>query len=245
MQLAHMTDLHLRYHLPEDQERRPWTDSDVQSLRSGLAALSAEEIELIVFTGDLVDVPKDPNLAATDAVEADYELLKQILDASGLQYVALPGNHDGEEAMWNVLGKGPDVFDMGGFRFVRFCDHEHEHNVPRRISHERERFEHVLSDITSPPQVHLQHFVLAPSIDADYPYNYANADDLVQQIVDSGRVRLCLSGHYHPGTEPLTEGETTFITAPAASRPPHPWLLYDLERQPPPPSRQALLAAST
>jgi len=242
MQLAHITDLHLRYHLPGDEQRAAWSDAQVRALRAGLAALAGENIELLAVTGDLVDVPHHASRAASDKIEADYRLIQELIEATHLPVVAVPGNHDAEAAMWQVVGKGPDVFDKGGFRFVRFCDHEHEGHVPHRLGQQRERFEHVLSDVTSPPQVHLQHFVIAPPItESDYPYNYGDADELARAIVESCRVRLCLSGHYHPGIEPLTHAGSSFITAPAASKPPHPWLLYDLNEHYPGCERRTLI----
>jgi hypothetical protein len=228
MQLAQLTDLHFRYHLPVDDERAPWCDATVEALRDGLKTLRGQSIDWLVLTGDLVDVPKDAALAPAGSVDADYKLLKSMIDDIGLPYVVLPGNHDADGPMWSVFERGEDVFDAGGFRFARFCDHEDAAHVPHRSKADRARFEQLLSTHGSPPQVHLQHFVIAPPLDAGYPYNYADASALAEAMTGAGCVSLCLSGHYHPGVAPFAAGGTTFSVAPAASKPPYPWRLYEL-----------------
>jgi hypothetical protein len=104
--------------------------------------------------------------------------------------------------------------------------------VPHRQGRERERFEQVLADPTSPPQIHLQHYLIWPPYRDGYPYAYADAEVLAEEIVGQrlgvGNVRLVLSGHYHEGVPPLRRGDTWFAAAPAFCEHPYSFWVYDL-----------------
>src|SRR5690606_11169838 len=109
-----------------------------------LKTVVSQQVDLLVVTGDLLDVPQwlykpIPGFERDDveywsvAVAADYRLVKRLLDDSNIPYLVLPGNHDWDEIMWRVFDHGDHVRQITGRRVVRCCDHELEHNVPRRF----------------------------------------------------------------------------------------------------------------
>ncbi|MET8867557.1 HAD-IIIA family hydrolase [Nonomuraea sp. NPDC004580] len=239
MRIAHITDIHLRSHIPGHSAlpvRRSRTAPDL--LAAALADARRRGAELIVITGDLVDVPgylfdheRDPaaDRLLWQRVRADYRLVRRMLDECGIEWIAVPGNHDSYRVHAEELGAGPFVRDVGGLRFVSFWDRESTGNVPRRTLIERERFDSSLLDPGPRPQVHLQHFVITPRLDDGYPHTYAEGEELRRRISESGRVVLSLSGHYHPGAEPDTIEATTFSVTPALVEHPHPYRIFDVE----------------
>jgi D-glycero-D-manno-heptose 1,7-bisphosphate phosphatase len=113
---------------------------------------------------------------------------------------------------------------------VRFFDREGDGHVPRRLDRERRQLEGMLADASDFLQIHLQHYVINPTLEGQgYPYNYLEAEHLRTALVASRKVRLALSGHYHPGTDLLCEEGCYFCTAPAFTLAPHPMTIYHLE----------------
>lgn len=239
MRIAHLTDLHWRQALPGSSQivaRRSRRMPEV--LAAALADARARGAEFLALTGDLLDVPSyllrgddyydyQADLWERDA-EADCRAVKEMLDGTGLPYQVLPGNHDWERPFWRVFPREPHVLEQGGFRFVRFCDREHEAHLPRRFDRERVLFLSQLADSNSPLQVHLQHYVITPALNEGYPHTYLEGEELRTKTVASGRVRLSLSGHYHPGTELMAHGACAFTAGPALAEFPHRYRLYDL-----------------
>lgn len=247
MRLAQITDLHARHHLPgssanTDRESR-WM---LELLPKAIQRCRAEGAELLLLTGDLLDVPLwlyepmrgfelDEPAWWKGAAIADYREIKGILDASGLPYLVLPGNHDVAPWMWEVFDPEADAHEAGGLRVVRFVDYEHACHVPRRYHPTRHRWLAELESLKDPaalPQVHAQHYVITPELNDRYPHTYEDAADLLRRNADAGRVRLSLSGHYHPGTELLYEGGVAYATCPAFCEPPFPFRLFDVPPDP-------------
>jgi histidinol-phosphate phosphatase family protein len=238
MRLAHLADLHLRLRQPgtsRSASRRSRVVATV--LPQALAQVQAAGADLIVVTGDVLDVPDyllghhagydfGRELWEADA-EADYRWLRAQLDATGLPYHVLPGNHDWCDPFQRVFGDQPRVFELGGYRYVAFWDREGDGHVPRRLDRERALLEQVLRE--PGPQVHLQHYLLHPPLDAGWPYNYLECEHLRAQVAGSGKVVLALAGHYHQGTDLLAWGGTQFAAAPAFTVCPHGWRLLALD----------------
>ncbi|HWL53048.1 MAG TPA: HAD-IIIA family hydrolase [Chthoniobacteraceae bacterium] len=242
LRLAHLSDLHFRQALPGTSavgRRR----SRSNAFAEALSRLDRNGIDLIAVTGDLLDaplcvvdgiphpftLPEGPG-PWLEAIRADYRQLRQQLEATGIPFIVLPGNHDHPALFAEVFGDlEPEQFH-GGFRVVSFIDFEQEGHAPRRLTPSRDRFHAVLHDDDPTPQIHLQHYLLAPAPTGSYPYHYPEHLFLQQQIERSGRVTLCLSGHYHPGTPltPLGSGNTFCTVAPALGEAPHSWRVYEI-----------------
>ncbi|MGZ0148680.1 metallophosphoesterase family protein [Kribbella sp. WER1] len=238
MRIAQLTDLHVRAHLPGTSVLGRRRSREALGLTSkALDDARRRGAEVVVVTGDLVDVPSflltGERYDAFDrdrwlsAAAADYRLLRDLLDGSGLPYIVVPGNHDSYPMTGSVFGTGPLVREIGELRFVSFWDREDHANIPHRRRAERALFDDLLTS-TGPDQVHLQHFVVTPELNDDWPHTYQDGRELRGRIVESGRVRLSLSGHYHPGTDLIHDGGSTFATGSALAEAPHCYRLYDV-----------------
>ncbi|MEZ4617508.1 MAG: HAD-IIIA family hydrolase [Caldilineaceae bacterium] len=274
--VGQITDLHARWAIHGSAghvDRRSRAVFDL--LAQAIAQFKAHKIDLLVVTGDLVDVPTwilepsdyyhMPIEPWLPLIEADYRRIKAMLDESGLPYVVLPGNHDYEPVMWQVFDRSTNILDIQcadprrqagqstsinhdvpnaqcdepilnasecrdhSYRVVRFCDREWEDHIPRRFDRERTLWRTMLHDETSPPQIHLQHYVITPTVDDSYPHNYLEAEELYNKTVDSGRVVLSLAGHYHHGSDLLHTANTYFAVGPAFCVFPHSVRIYSVE----------------
>lgn len=240
MRIVQVTDLHLRHFQPGSAAIPRRRSREMKKLfPQALAEIAQGNPDLLVVTGDLLDAPAwlyqpVPGFSGDDesywesAIEKDYQLLKRMLDETGLRYVVLPGNHDYEAIFWKVFDPEPSAFEHRGFQIIRFCDHEHTGNYPRRFYPQRELFEQSLSYPDSKPQIHLQHYVLHPELNSGYPHSYKEAKSLVGAIVDSGKVRLSLSGHYHEGTDLHLVKGTYFSVGKAFCNHPFSWRVYEV-----------------
>lgn len=240
MKIAHITDLHLRGCQPGTAiigKRRSYEMTTL--FPKALEKIKEQNPDFLAVTGDLLDAPTwmmfpiqgftaDVPKFWLDAAEEDYRQIKAWLDSTGIPYMVMPGNHDLPEAMWKVFDPKANSLEVGGVLFARFCDYEHDGHRPRRFYPERDRWEQLLQQ-EGRPQVHLQHYVITPTLNAGYPHTYEEGEELVRRMSASGQVYLSLSGHYHRGTVLMEYGTTTFATAPAFCEAPHPWRIYDLD----------------
>lgn len=239
MRIAHLTDLHLRHHVPGHATptvRRSRQAPDL--LVRALADARRRDVDAVMITGDLVDVPsylfdrERPDQVGDDrlwhTVREDYRLVRRLLDESGLPWISVPGRRDSHRLHTEELGSAPFVRDLGELRFVCFPDRVSDGAVPRRILTERLRFDSAMIDPGPRPQVHLQPFLIDAEIGEGRPDVYQEADFLRQRIVDSGRVALTLSGGDNSGQEPTTHGRTTFGVGSALTTRPHPYRIFDV-----------------
>ena len=239
--IGHLTDLHARQALHGSSAVLARRSRDVFDLLPGaIDILKTQGVNFLAITGDLIDVPtfilapndyyQVPLADWLSLAEADYERIKEILDASALPYTVLPGNHDYEPILWQVFEKSPLYFAVEpGYRLVRFFDREWAGHIPRRFDRERKLWERMLSDEKSPPQIHLQHYVVTPELNEGYPHTYFEGENLKERIAASGRVILSLSGHYHRGTDLISADGSYFAVGPAFCEFPHPFRIYEVE----------------
>jgi hypothetical protein len=232
MRIAQITDLHLRHHLPGTAHiprRKSRLMPDL--LRRAVERLRAERPDVVILSGDLLDYPldrmEDPETLPLG--RADLVLVRDILEGLDCPRLVLPGNHDPEPLVAEVFAS-PLEIDVAGHRVLTFVDREGPGNVPGRTGESLSRFHRVLDDGESPPQVHVQHYLIWPVPgEQDWPYVYGEAEALREAIVGSGRVCLVLSGHYHPGITPRRLGDTWFATPPSFAEAPHALWVYDLD----------------
>lgn len=237
LRLAHITDLHLRHHQPGSSRLNARRSRRMaEALAAALSDLKARGVDAVVLTGDLLDVPgyylrgeeayDYQRPAWTAEIELDYALIRTRLETSGIPFLALPGNHDAWGAFHRAFPE--DELLVQGHRLIRFCDREHQAPLrPQRVGEQRHAFLAALAD-PSLPQIHCQHYVIAPELNAGYPHTYWDHEDIVRRLSAVAHVPLAISGHYHRGTELLRLGRTAIATGPAFAEYPHPYRIFEL-----------------
>ena len=194
-------------------------------------AIRAASPDLLAVTGDLVDYPlyglSDPDLMVLG--ERDLQLVREILAPIDCPVAWLPGNHDHPDLFRRVFPDAGADIDTRGHRVLVFQDAEVEGHAPQRMGCQRERFLAALADSDPRPQIHLQHYLIAPEHNLGYPHAYREAASLRAALVADRRVRLVLSGHYHPGEPLFREAAVWFAVAPAFCEPPHRYRLFEVE----------------
>ncbi len=233
LRIAHISDLHLRRALPgvasvSRRLSRRVPDLLVEAVRR----IGEVEPDLVAVTGDLVDYPlydlREGRFA--DAGERDLALVREAFAPLRCPIAWLYGNHDHPGLFRRVFGSQPVDFDVKGWRILVFNDDEVDCHAPQRMGQERERFLATLADGDPRPQVHLQHYLIAPDRSDGYPHNYREAESLERALAGDGRVRLVLSGHYHGGEALFRRGLAHFAVAPAFAEPPHPYRIFELSQ---------------
>jgi len=161
-----------------------------------------------VVLGDLLD-----DGAAPDAQDRLVEL-RSILDKLSSPYVAIPGNHDGDpEDFYRVFDRPDEMVDHCGVRFLPFIDPEEPGFNASRSLRDIERFRRARSGHPG-PIVALQHVCLVPRGQVDVPYNYTNAEGIIEAMNATG-VALSISGHHHAGAPMVRDETTAYVTAPS------------------------------
>jgi D-glycero-D-manno-heptose 1,7-bisphosphate phosphatase len=240
MKLAHITDLHIRRNTPGLAPNSPVRFREaLNQFVLALETIKAEGADRIILTGDIVDVPRcvlEPtdyymDLSSTflPLIEKDYRMVRDALEATGIPYTIIPGNHDHYPTFFSVFPEAGKTVDQGGYRFISYCDREWKNNIPHRHDRERKRMVAELADPDSPPQIHIQHFLPYPELNEGYPFNYHDAENIIKLYAESGKVALSLSGHYHPGTELLEKDGVTYTTGEGFCEAPFPFRIYTID----------------
>lgn len=244
LKLAHLTDLHLRHHLPGNAcigKRR--SIRGLNRFYEALKQIRRDQVDVLVLTGDLVDVPMflvegmprgfsqphNPRDWSSLALK-DYQEIRSALQESGIPWIALPGNHDHWE-LFNKVFPAVSPLTVKGHRLVAFYDYEGFDNTPRRLGESQTLFREVLTDRDPAPQIHLQHYLLHSLSTQGYPMTYQEAEYLRSKIASSGKVRLCLSGHHHAGNTGIQENGVLYHTTPAFCEAPFAWRTFELDDQ--------------
>jgi predicted MPP superfamily phosphohydrolase len=231
MKIAHISDFHLRHHLPGSSSLAKRQSRDMPDLISeAVNRIADQNPDLVAVTGDLIDHPfegmDDPkNIRAG---EKDLHLVRDLFSPLTCPVAFLFGNHDRPASFQKIYGDLPNDFTVTGHRILLFFDHEGPDHFPERTGDQLKRFQTALSDPHSNPQIHLQHYMIVPTRNEGYPHTYRNAGILKNALQKKDRVRLVLNGHYHAGEPLAREGHTYFSTARAFCEPPHPFRIYTL-----------------
>ncbi len=239
LRILHLTDLHLRRSLPGTADRSERLSRDMPDIICRLSdRLDEWSPDVIALTGDLLDVPdevvdgrlaeENPEANATAISDAgeDYRWMRDWLDGTGRASVVIPGNHDHRGAFLTAFDSVSPELSVGGWQFIGFDDDLDDRRTPERPKTELSRFSDVVG--RTEPQVHLQHYTLKPRLHRRTPYSYKPDAALVDDLENSGHVRLVLSGHYHPGAYARSPGGVVYSTAPAFCESPFRFRLVDL-----------------
>lgn len=196
-----------------------------------LDQINALSPDVLVISGDLLDYPfegmNDPVLQSAGL--ADLARIAESLAPLTMPKLIIPGNHDHPDLVEHVFPAGDGELALQGYRILAFRDHEGPNHVPQRVGQERRRFADALADPHSPPQIHVQHYVVWPERNADYPHTYGQGAAMREALIASGNVRLVLSGHYHLGVPLFADKGVYFSTVPCFAEAPHAFAIYDLD----------------
>ncbi len=207
--VAVISDVHFTRERDEETAptRQGWRGKE---LLTDAVHMVNEEInpDIVLVLGDLVD---------DGETEAGPPLLRELRPAVDLieaPMLVLPGNHDpAPEEFYRVFEPLPEWMDADGVRFVPFVDPEApEFNAWRppeslaRLVEAREEFDG--------PIVSVQHVPLFRPGACDCPYNYTNAEEILETMQAYGAV-CAISGHYHRGIAVADAGGFVSISNPA------------------------------
>ena len=232
MKIAHISDLHMRYHL-YGSAAIPTRLSRLMPERFAQAVeqIAAEAPDLLVLSGDLLDYPIEDMESANPMTPAlglgDLRLIAEILEGVSCPLALVHGNHDNRQLVQQVFATASNDQVVAGHRVLCFWDEEDDDNVPQRIGAERARFNAALTDATL-PQIHVQHYVVWPECNEGYPHTYGDGAQLRRQIGQSGAVKLVLSGHYHVGVPLFAEDGVYFCTVRGFTEAPHYYNVYEI-----------------
>lgn len=176
-------------------------------------ALRSGRPDAVVLVGDIVDRGTAPG--AMD----DLRRVRDALAAFNLPVIAVPGNHDDHPGeVERIFGCCRGRHALKGYELVTFVDgYAPGSEVAERPAEQMA----VLRELRDAgrPVIALQHPVIRPAIVRDFPYNLAGAEALARAFSEAG-VCLSISGHFHAGLQPHTEGGTCYVVCPALSVPP-------------------------
>lgn len=234
MRIAHVSDLHLRLHLPGSAEIETRLSRRMPAyFEAALTQIRRYDPDLFVLSGDLLDYPFDGfGDAETEAQGlADLNLIAGLLKTMPVPIVVIHGNHDHPHLLAQVFADTPNDYSGNGFRVLAFADDEGADHVPVRVGASQAHFLDALAAADSLPQVHVQHYVVWPERNVGYPHTYGQGAHMRDQIIASGNVRLVLSGHYHPGIPLFADKGVYFSTVPGFAEAPHRFCIYDLDHR--------------
>lgn len=176
------------------------------------------DVDIILLTGDLLNDPADRQLL--------QELPPILKRTAFCPVLSIPGNHDPDPETFYGILEQHDCLDIKGVRFIPFCDEERPGYNASRSPAELERAERLCREWNG-PKVFLQHCPLFPPGAANNHYGYDNAETIIRQMHAHG-VAIAVSGHQHSGLSPYSDGQATFMCAPALCEAPFSFIIGEI-----------------
>ncbi len=183
-------------------------------VRQAYEQFSAENVDLTLCMGDMIDRCE----THTQALQYLDELLSVIRD-SRLPFIHVPGNHDyldfsAEELEQHGLKTPPYVWEHSGIRFI-VLDANYRSDMRRfdqagvewtdsNLPPEQVAFLSLALDEAEGPCVILVHESLDDRVEEHHIIK--NAEEIRKVIRQSGKVKLVIQGHFHPGADNEIDG---------------------------------------
>ena len=165
--------------------------------------------DLTVLLGDLIENGND-QYAALDLISLHAELCR-----SGIPFITLPGNHDGNpETFKNIFATHAGLHQVNGYGFVAYHDHYAESHVCKRSDKDLAMTRNLGKAHPDLPLIAIQHSPVYPAIKSHYPYRPENTAEIIDSYRKAG-VILSLSGHYHKGQKARQNEGVLYHTVPA------------------------------
>lgn len=209
-----LTDLHFGAKSPPTARRSEIADILLQRAVYRLNRIVKPDI--VVVAGDLIE---DPNYTGC---EDNYKHLADILANLQCPYIAIPGNHDSPaEVFYRYFEDPGDFTDRAGIRFVMFSDRNEENWNASRNKENLDRIRRARAGYNG-FLVCLQHVNLFPGGSGDSPYNFTNAEEIIN-VMKKEHVSLSISGHYHKGLDLIRQDGIVYVNAPSLCESPFPF----------------------
>lgn len=162
--------------------------------------------DVLLIGGDLVNDPND------DALLAE---LSDILDTADCPRIVIPGNHDpAPEIFYRYFHRPADWQDIAGMRFLAFPDDAQTAGYNAFRNPEAMETT-VRAGRNSPfPLILFQHVPLFRKGTVACPYNYDNADEILD-VAGMNKTVLAVSGHFHTGYMPSFRSPVASVAAPS------------------------------
>jgi len=222
VRIAVITDVHFNDAAPDPDSGGRGEIADILLLRAVHRLNRFVRPDVTVLLGDLID------RGDTAFAREDLERLRPTVELIDGPVIVLPGNHDGDpDLFYSVFQRPPDVVDVKGVRLVPFVDPEEPEFNARRLPRDLERMGEARSGFAG-PIVALQHVPVFPPGAVECPYDYTNAEAVVEAMGRHGYT-LSLSGHHHAGFELLQTDGPGYVCAPTLCKPPFRFLVIQLD----------------
>ncbi len=222
MKLGIFTDSHYCGAEVLCETRRP--SLSLGKIREAMEAFKAVRADACVCLGDMTDHARGDTKA--DIEGCYYEALS-VIRSYPLPFYFVPGNHDylmltGEELFKEGVQSPPYAISLGGYRLIfldanfRSCGRRFDvagemwddSNLPW------EQCEFLKKELreTNEECIIFVHENLDPFVEEHHVIK--NAKEVREILKESGKVRLVIQGHYHPGAEHIIDG-IPYVTLPA------------------------------
>ncbi|MCI9626023.1 MAG: hypothetical protein HFI90_04495 [Clostridia bacterium] len=190
-------------------------------LKQVFEQVPAEAYDVIVLGGDLTD-----NGNAVGA-EEDLLELKQIMKAQNKPVLVVRGNHDApEELFQNMFADETQPVTAGGYHLLGFSDC-YRPGVPGQ--RDWAKMEELFAAVPpEQPVIVFQHSPVYPPIEDEYPYNLAEAEQMMR-FYEEHHVVLSVSGHLHRGMPPMQSGGVMYLTGAALCETPFCYAIIQVE----------------
>lgn len=178
--------------------------------------------EVIILCGDLIDDGK------IDTSEKDFFEIKKVIEREKKPYIFVMGNHDIGSDKISEIFKNTAPLHYREYIFYPFNDEYKDDDRCYREKEEIEKFINFCRNNRDKKIITVQHNVVYPKIESDYPYNIENSEKILE-IYRKCNVILSISGHYHKGVEETEYNGIYFITLPALCESPFSYYIIELD----------------
>lgn len=218
--IAVIADLHYSQTVITTCRVKRWGYEIPDLLDSALQKLNQEiKPDVLLLAGDIVNDANDTAL---------LHILRKHFDCVSCPWLAIPGNHDpSPDLFYKSFPPCPDYLDIAGIRIIPFpYDSQTASYHAFRPEKEITRLQRIAADKI--PSVMLQHVPLFLPGRVCCPYNYENAERIIEAAQDCN-VRLSISGHFHAGFSPSYDAPFPTLAVPALCECNFPFAVIDLD----------------
>lgn len=219
--VAVLTDLHFFEFVNQSTSDCKGEFADILLLRAIHRFNRYIKPDLVFISDNLI---KEPECKRHQQLLSKF---KNIIDLLEAPVIIVSDKHNQERKSFeDIIDKQPDFVDINGIRFVPFFDQGSPYNA-FRPKDELSRMRKLGTEFDG-PLVSLQHMPLFPPASAECPYNYTNADKIIEVMRENGYL-MALSGHYHHGFEQLNNNGLNYLAGGALCKIPFEYTIVEID----------------